>query len=152
MILSSSCGRAEPDFIASGVYVYTNGYDIDPLKLKESFLMTEKGMRVLYSDFRFDQFALEYQISLTYETIIDPPGRRGYTIDNNTWVEPDNCIDIYYVAAHEVMHTIARYYLNIPFEESRDHNIKNFFFAYHYREETLDNFIVERFTILILSI
>lgn len=101
---------------------------------------------------QFDQFDME---SMTKEkgpfNVILEDGTfpyRGLTEEDGTVHVRDsscsfpgiNCLDQSYVLAHEVLHVISNYYLDVPLEANSEHDVENVFLIWALdNQKSLDN-------------
>lgn len=159
ILLLTACNG--PDFNASGVDVFTNGYDIDSAMI--DFVVKDTQIRlkdVLGIDKDLPKFLYKLNVSVEY---VEPNDRvlkldgeyvRGMCYDTSTFVhylkdeeKSVQCMEHYYIFSHELLHILSTYLLKASDEDNHSHNVEGVFFEWAYNNGmTLNGTTIEFWT------
>ena len=151
-LILSSCGYGyvipphpcdASDFVAGGVCVLTNGYDIDPemVEFAVNITNTEANDKLGRND---DLPAILEDLSVSLEYVdrddskltVDGKDVRGVVRGTEVMVnyitseETRKCVEHYYVFSHEILHIVSRFVLEVSNKDNYDHNVEYVFLTW----------------------
>jgi len=150
LVLLTSCGTSTDaqsikpretslcDYVVNNVCVAESNMNIDKDMLSWSFDVVEEEVNVFYPGLDLSSLAGENNLTLMYLWVSNLDPTRGKYSDstvcmkvylrNSSSMEPwMECMDRYFIAAHEMLHFIADRYLYFEYEDGDPHNVPGLF-------------------------
>ena len=164
LLLLTSCGTERPcdaaDLNSYGLCFVTNNKVLDHVMLNDTMTAFEEYLHDFGFNLDLESFNRDNEVIVYYKDPQDQTLKRkddegnvyyirGSAGENNIYLgKSDNCVDTYYVLTHELMHVIARYYLDVDKKLNSNHDVKHLFLTWAVLYDEPLNSTVEYFIYL----